>query len=106
MTKKELEAANLALLTSLNEAIECYKSALEYKSGHLIEQHGDHKTVADLEEIVKAHKKKSKYIYQQIQSDTIAGLQFPVVLRKMWSGDEVQQWLQEQAYLISPPKNH
>jgi len=97
MTKKELEAANLALLTTLNEAIECYKSALDYKSGHLIEQHGDRKTVTELEEVVRVHKKKSRQIYKQIQGDAVAELQFPTMLRKMWSADEIQEWLDSQA---------
>lgn len=30
-------------------------------------------------------------------ADTIASLSFPTMLRKMWSGGEVQQWINEQA---------
>lgn len=30
-------------------------------------------------------------------ADVIASLKFPTMLRKMWSGGEVQQWLHEQA---------
>lgn len=31
------------------------------------------------------------------EADVIASLRFPTMLRKMWSGGEVQQWLDEQA---------
>lgn len=32
-----------------------------------------------------------------VRADAIAGLAFPTMLRKMWSGHEVQEWLTDQA---------
>lgn len=87
MTKKELEAANLTLLTALNEAV----NLLDTDNATVAEK------VDELREIIKVHKKSSRFIYKQIQSDTIAGLRFPAELRKMWSGGEVQDWLTEQS---------
>ena len=90
-TKRELETTNLTLLASLNEALEL-----------LDENNISNDEVQELREVVKSHRKNSKFIYQQIQSDTIAALQFPVMLRKMWSGNEVQEWLQVTAKQIKP----
>jgi hypothetical protein len=37
--------------------------------------------------------------YILMEAETIKSLQFPVMLRKMWSGGEVQHWLEERADL-------
>lgn len=35
-----------------------------------------------------------------LRSNAVSQLRFPVMLRKMWSGGEVQAWLEEQAERI------
>jgi hypothetical protein len=82
-TKKELEAQNLVLITALNEAIVKLK------------QQGE--PVEELEGVREHSFKSSRKIYKQLQSDAVDNLKFPVELRKMWSGGDVQTWLAEQA---------
>jgi hypothetical protein len=82
-TKKELEAQNLVLITALNEAIVKLKQQSQ--------------AVNELEEVRERSFKSSRKIYKQIQHDTITDLKFPVELRKMWSGGDIQNWLIEQA---------
>ena len=36
----------------------------------------------------------------QLKAETIASLKFPTMLRKMWSGKEVQEWINEQAKIV------
>jgi transcriptional regulator NrdR family protein len=84
-TNQELEASNLLLLATLNEAID------------LIHHDVDSVKLRELREVVETHRKYSERIYKQLQIDTIAALRFPTMLRKMWSGQEVQSWLEEQA---------
>jgi len=35
--------------------------------------------------------------FAELEAQVISGLRFPTMLRKMWSGGEVQAWLEEQA---------
>lgn len=95
--KAELSAANLALQAALAEAITEYQDAIAYKSEYLVEKHKDLETVAELREISDSYKLAGKEVLKHLQADAIDSLKFPVELRKMWSGGEVQQWLEEQA---------
>lgn len=38
-----------------------------------------------------------KQLVAQLRAETVSQLRFPVMLRKMWSGGEVQAWLEEQS---------
>jgi len=101
-TKDELKASNLALVAALSEAISKYESLLEHKDEDLVEKHKDHETVRELKDTLDAAKNDGRKIYKHLQVDTIRSLKFPVALRKMWSGDEVQKWLREQANRLKP----
>ncbi|MFJ7312566.1 hypothetical protein ACIQVE_07295 [Pseudomonas sp. NPDC098747] len=55
----------------------------------------------------------SDEIYRAIDAAPVVELQnapaklnFPTMLRKMWSGGEVQRWIDEQGPLYRPPENH
>ena len=96
-TKDELKATNLALITALDEAISEYEYTLEYKSDYLVEKHKDRETVQELKDTLEAAKSNGRKIFKYLQADTIKALKFPVELRKMWSGGEVQDWLTQQA---------
>ena len=96
-TKKTLAAKNLALTTALSEAITEYKDAIAYKSEYLVEKHKDVETIAELEEILTVATKDGHSLLKHLQADAIETLKFPTELRKMWSGQEVQEWIANQA---------
>jgi hypothetical protein len=97
-TQNELAAANLALAAALNDAIIEYQDTLSYKSEYLIKKHVDWETLAELKNILEIHQTEGADILKEIQAQTIEDLRFPVELRKMWSGTEIQEWLKDQAY--------
>lgn len=97
LNKAELSAANLALQTALDEAITEYQDAIAYKSDYLVEKHKDIETIAELREISNSHKLAGREVLKHLQADAVDNLKFPVELRKMWNGGEVQKWLKEQA---------
>ena len=100
MTKAEqraLEAANLALITTLDSALNELRDVLMYKDPHLAKKHKDYETLEELCETLNELKKGGAEILTHIQADAIEELHFPALLRKMWSGHEVQEWLQSQA---------
>lgn len=92
-----LKAMNLALVTALSDAIAELRYALEYKDAHLVKKHKDLETVEELQEILDLHRDHGAAIFKEIQADAIESLNFPVMLRKMWSGSDVQEWLAQQA---------
>lgn len=95
--EQDLEAKNLALTAALDEAIAELKGALAYKSSHLVAKHKDWETVEELQQVLDLHSADGFEIFKEVQAGTIEALHFPVELRKMWSGGEVQEWLAEQA---------
>jgi hypothetical protein len=60
---------------------------------------GDHNKYQNLDELYK------KYLDADHVSDTtkMMPIKFPVALRKMWTGQEVQQWLDEN---VNKGQNH
>lgn len=100
MTKKEADeitARNLALIATLDEALNELEDALQYKFEYLVKKHNDLETLEELRETLNELKKDGPEMLKHIQADAIEELYFPALLRKMWSGHEIQEWLKEQA---------
>jgi len=47
--------------------------------------------------IVEVLAKTPQQCLAEIRAEAIASLRFPTMLRKMWAGGEIQEWLKEQA---------
>lgn len=93
----ELAARNLALIATLDEALIELEDALQYKFEYLVQKHKDLETLEELRQSLDSLNVNSDEMLRNIQADAIENLQFPTMLRKMWSGNEVQEWLKEQA---------
>ena len=102
VNKEEVDALiakNLALSAALDEAITEYQDTIEYKDDYLVEKHKDRETIAELRQVLLEISNDGCEMLKHLQADAIDNLKFPVELRKMWSGGDVQEWLKEQACL-------
>jgi hypothetical protein len=84
LIRRTLEAESMIeRLRSAHEGATCPEETLDNMMKILKEDRASEKTMESL----KTH----------WQADAVSSLRFPTMLRKMWSGGEVQQWLEEQA---------
>ncbi|MDX5979592.1 hypothetical protein [Vreelandella alkaliphila] len=91
--------ANLARIAELEEREQALAAHVERLSELLKPLAGDNLAGAGeyVTKVVYALWDSPKTSLAHRDADTIASLTFPTMLRKMWSGGEVQQWLNEQA---------